>query len=323
MNNNLEYELDKLLINNGNSSKIIDLPGDSGWGQLIIPSKHESIKEQTRALKILLITSYKTGTLLAKTILKIHSDYPENLQIVGLITDDPVSDSAKISRRRRIWREYNESQWLEIEDEILELALNAGVPCYTGDIKTNFARKLIKQWNPDAIQVCVFGQVIDKPIIDYPAYGIYNYHPADLANHFGAGPQPYQDLVNRGATTSKFTIHHLSEILDAGSIVGQSPVINVAMADGNLPDNLLVIEDRLFMVADFMAVILTCELISAKDNNINQPINTIDFSSYFSNKYKENLLLPISKTTPDQNIRDLSDDTKLLIKKLLKNENSV
>lgn len=323
MDNSLEYELDKLLINNDNSRKIIDEPGDSNWGQLIIPNKREKLTDYPRALKMLLVTSYKTGILLAKTILQIHNTYPEKLQIVGLITDDPVSDDAKISRRRRIWREYNESQWLEIEDDILELALNAGVPCFTGAVKTNFARKLIKRWNPDAIQVCVFGQVIDKPIIDYPDYGIYNYHPADLAHHVGAGPQPYQDLVNRGATTSKFTIHHLTEILDAGSVVGQSPDINVAMADGKLPENLLVIEDRLFLVADFMAVILTWKLITAKENDLQKPIDIIDFVSYFSIKQKETILLPISKTTPDQNIRDLSDDTKLLIKKLLKNENSV
>ena len=63
------------------------------------------------------------------------------------------------------------------------------------------------QWRPDAILVCVFGQVIDAPIIRLPPCGIYNFHPSDLAHHHGAGLAPYDDLVARGVATTVWAVH--------------------------------------------------------------------------------------------------------------------
>ena len=38
-------------------------------------------------------------------------------------------------------------------------------------------RQGLGTWRPDAIINCVFGQVIDAPIIQAPPLGIYNFHP--------------------------------------------------------------------------------------------------------------------------------------------------
>ncbi len=323
MSLNLEKILDELIIKKNPDTKIVDSPGDSQWGQLIIPKNDHQKQSEKDTLRILLIASYKTGGILLKTLLKIQQLFPGKTEVVGFVTDDPVSDKAKISVKRRIWRKYNDVQRLKLEDDIIDIAVKAGIPSFTGDIKTDFGHNLVEKLKPDAILVCVFGQIIDSPVINDPPLGIYNFHPADLANHHGAGPQPYQDLVNRNASVSKFTIHKLTEQLDAGDVIGQSPEICVTTKKGKLPENLLLIEDRLFIVIDYMASVLVYKLYEQKLKKLMGPIDEIDFCSYFSDNMRNKLLLPITKTTTDTFIRELTDDSIMLIKKLWENENSV
>ncbi len=298
-----ENELDKELLNSDSNRKIIDKPGDSSWGQLIIPGKGENSSKTKKGMKLLIMASYRTGLLLLKTLVEFEKLYPDRLNIVGLITDDPLSPDAKISLKRRIWRFFDDKEKLDIEDAIIETALSNGIPCYTGAVKTNYGHSLIKKWNPDAIEVFVFGQIIDSPFISLPVYGIYNYHPADLLHHHGAGPRPYQDLIERNASTSRFTIHQLSLELDAGHVLGQSPDINVRYKNGELPNELLIIEDKMIVPMDFMSILLTKQLILNKENEIKGKIESFDFASHFTDDQKEELLEPIvslenSKETP-------------------------
>jgi hypothetical protein len=92
---------------------------------------------------------------------------------------------------------------------------------------------------------CVFGQVIDGWIIDRPAYGIYNFHPTDLAHGFGAGPTPAEDLAARGMTSTVWSIHQVTEALDAGPVVAVSPSISVKDSSGALPADPLMVYDKL------------------------------------------------------------------------------
>ena len=288
-----EQELDNELIHSHSSRKIVDKPGDSSWGQLIIPGNDENPNKSNNGLRVLLMASYKLGFLLTKTLIEFEKKHPDKLNIVGLFTDDPVSPRAKISMKRRIWRLFDDKTKLDIEDSIIELAVSFGLPCYTGAVKTDYARTLLKKWNPDAIQVCVFGQIIDAPFIDFPKYGIYNYHPADLAHQLGAGPQPFQDLIDRDASTSLFTIHQLTVDLDSGPVLGQSPLINVRNIDGSISKNLLILEDKITEPLDYMAVLLTNELYRSYLQKSGKPINKLNFSTYFTKGQKERLLEPI------------------------------
>jgi folate-dependent phosphoribosylglycinamide formyltransferase PurN len=316
---NLETELDNILINHNHNRKIINEPGDSDWGQLIIPAKNENPKKTKKGLKLLLMSSYKLGYLLIDALIKFEEKYPDKLNIIGLITDDPVSPHARISMKRRIWRLFDKEENLDIEDATLELALSAGIPCFTGAVKTTYARKLLHHWNPDAIQVCVFGQIIDEPFINAPKYGIYNFHPADLAHHLGAGPQPFQDLINRDAATSLFTIHHLTADLDEGPVVGQSPLINVRFEDGTISNKLLVLEDKMTEPLDFMAILLTKELILNKEKQTNGGINKIDFSKFFTVEQKQKLLQSVLSDIPMEEMLEVSEYTLRLLDKLWEN----
>ncbi len=318
MQNDLEANLDNILLKHNNERKIINEPGDSDWGQLIIPGKHENLSKTSQGLKIVIMASYRTGYLLIKTLIEIEKKYPEKLNIVGLITDDPLSPHARISMKRRIWRLFNDEKKLFIEDAIIEMALSFGITCFTGAVKTKYARKLIHHWNPDAIEVLVFGQIIDEPIIKLPKYGIYNFHPADLAHHHGAGPQPFQDLIDREAFTSKFTIHQLTTQLDLGGVVGQSPTINVRNTDGSITNKLLVIEDKVIEPVDTMAVALTQKLITAKEENTKSVIEEVDFPSCFTQIQKDELMQPITTIEPQDILPKISGYALHLIGKIKK-----
>lgn len=301
-----EAIVDEHLIHDDQGRKIISQVGDSNWGQLILPSKTESINKTEDGFRILIFGSYMLGYLVTETIKEFEKQNPSRLNIVGLVTDDPASPDAKISVKRRVWRMFQEDEIIDIETATIESALKNGTPVYTGAVKTEYFRALLKKWKPDAIIVSVFGQLIDTPIINYPKYGIYNFHPADLLLGFGAGPQPYQDLINRNAKTSKLTIHHLTEDLDQGPILGQSPEVNVGSADGSLSKNILILDDQLMKVGDISAAILVKTLILHKEKGMKGKLQKLNFAKHFSQDVRDMLLKLITATEHSNTLPTIS-----------------
>ena len=235
-----------------------------------------------------------------ETLKEFEKQNPSRLNIVGLVTDDPAGPMAKISVKRRIWRLYDEQEIIHLETAMIESGLQDGVPVYTGSVKTEYFRRLLKKWNPDIILVCVFGQIIDEPIINFPKYGIYNFHPADLLAGHGAGPQPFQDLINRNAKTSKLTIHQLTAQLDAGPILGQTPAVNVRFADGSMTNNILVLDDKMLQPVDVVAALLVKTLILHKERGMKGAIYKLDFDRHFNDEIRQWLMEPISSNKPSE-----------------------
>ena len=303
---NSEEKVDQILMHDDHHRRIITDVGDSGWGQLILPSKTERKNKTGEGMKMLVISSYIQGWLLLETLKKIEKQNPSRLNIVGLATDDPASPTAKISKKRRIWRMYDEADIISLETSMIESGLEGGIPVYTGAVKTEYFRKLLKKWNPDVILVCVFGQIIDAPIINFPELGIYNFHPANLLAGHGAGPRPFQDLIDRDAQTSKLTIHQLTVELDAGPIVGQSPPINARFADGGITDNILVFEDKMIQPTDIMATLLTKALVLHKERGMKGNLQKLDFAKHFNDEMKQWLMKPIASKEPSASMPQAS-----------------
>ncbi len=295
---NSNNNIDHIVLKYNKDRKIISDVGDSSWGQLFLSAPEERRGKNDEGFRILLFGSYLLGYLLLETLKIVDKQNPGLLNIVGLVTDDPVSPNAKISVKRRIYRLYNNEQIVNLEDAMLESALSVGISVYTGAVRTEYFRKLLNDWKPDAIFVCVFGQIIDKPIIDYPDFGIYNFHPSDLLHNMGAGPQPFQDLINRNASTSKVTVHHLTEKLDGGPVVGQSSDVNVRNADGSITDNILILDDKMLKPIDIMGSLLIKDLIKKKQLNIKGPVSQLDFAKHFSDRYKKMLMEPVTEKKP-------------------------
>jgi folate-dependent phosphoribosylglycinamide formyltransferase PurN len=298
MSENPEYTVDQNLLKDDKGRKIQSDVGDSTWGQLIFPSDDETASHEEKGMKVVLFASYIFGYLLMEALKEFIKRNPGWINIVGLVTDDPASPDAKISKKRRIWRLYDEQETVSLETTMIESGLKAGIPVYTGAVKTEFFRQLIKKWNPDVILTDVFGQIIDAPVINYPKYGIYNFHPADLLAGHGAGPQPFQDLIDRDATTTKLTIHQLTVELDAGPIVGQSPPVNVRYEDGSMPDNILIFEDKVLHAIDIIGVILIKSLIKHYRGGSKTPLQSVDFISQLSQEVKDHFMQPVPHDKP-------------------------
>lgn len=307
-----EQPLNKILLADDDKRKIIPVEG-SRWGELIIPAKHENPEKSNRGLRVLAVTSYDYGYLLFETLKECERRYPDRLNIVGMVTDDPANPEAKISMKRRIWRLYDNKERLEEEKVMVESALNFGVPCYTGEVKIDFFNKLLAEWDPDVIIVYVFGQFFNEKIINYPPMGIYNFHPADLANHYGAGPQPFVDMIERKANTAKLTIHHVTTDVDAGHIVGQSPPVNIKLQDDGFCNNVLALAHKMIQPEEKIGAVFISELIKQKEAGKTGKIDRIDFDKYFTDKEKEVLMEPIQPNTVNVKLPVISDNLNFIL----------
>jgi hypothetical protein len=240
-----EAELNHRLALDHPGRRFVPVAG-ARWGELILPAPDEAaLAPSGGGLRVVLFASFEFGYVVLEAVKAYARMFPGRVQLVGLVTDDPVNPAARIGLKKRVWHHMDHEEVVAIETAVVEAALCEGVPAYTGEIKIDGFRVLLDEWRPDAIISCVFGQVIDAWIINRPAYGIYNFHPTDLAHGFGAGPTPAEDLAARGATSTVWTIHQVIEAVDAGPVVAVSPAINVVDLSGALPADPLVLYDKL------------------------------------------------------------------------------
>ena len=273
---------------------------DNHWGGLILPAPGENPSKTGEGMKVVLFASWKFGFVALETLKKFEVQFPDRMNLVGLVTDNPLNPDAKISKKKRIWGMIDLPVQVVDETSMIEAGLSHGIPVYTGEIKIESFRKLLEQWNPDAIIVCVFGQLIDSFIINYPSYGIYNFHPSDLARHHGAGPRPYEDLKERNASTTVWTVHHVSEEIDSGHIVGQSPPVNVTDSQQKLPESQFIVWDKMTEALSPVVSSLAEELCNRFEKKEQGAIDHIDFVKQIPGEIRKKYLQPI--------VRDITDD---------------
>jgi methionyl-tRNA formyltransferase len=163
---------------------------------------------------------------------------------------------------------------------------------YTGEFKIEWFYRQLASWRPDVIIVCGCGQIFDAQILETPRHGVYNFHPSDLAHGHGAGAQPYEDILARQDPRTRWTVHRMSEEVDAGSIVGQSPDVLVADARGRIPRDAKRFYAKLKGVVGPMVTILVEELIRLGDGD--QRIARIDFDKRLPAELKARLEEPIA-----------------------------
>ncbi len=267
---------------------------DTRWGGLLTPGPLDNPGKCTAGLRVVLFASWDFGYLALETMKKFENANPGRLNLVGLVTDDPLNPDARISVRKRVWNLLDIPERVLNETFIIESALSHGTPVYTGEIKIDSFREQLRAWQPDAIVVCVFGQIIDSIIRDLPGFGIYNFHPSDLSRHLGAGPSPFTDLAERGAETTVWSIHHVSEEVDCGRVVGQSPDICVHDSHGRLPNDPLTVYRKLADALSPMVWILAEELSARCDARVAGSIDELDIRSRIPDAWRERFLRPVS-----------------------------
>jgi len=286
---------------------VLDKPGrqfitedDTRWGGLIQPAPSENPDKTGDGLRIVLFGSWEYGYLVLETLKGYERRFPGKLNLVGLVTDNPLNPDARISLKKRVWNFFDQPYRVFNETFTLESALSHGIPVYTGEVKVESFYRIMEQWNPDAIFVCVFGQIISLRIINLPPYGIYNFHPSDLTKNQGAGPAPYEDLAARNAETNIWSVHHVSEEVDCGHVVGQSPPVNVRNTKGILPGDPLIVYHKLAEVLTPLTFFLIEELSRRFEMNKPGPIDHLDFSNLISNEVKQRLMQPVVNDAPSE-----------------------
>lgn len=291
MTSTLDFENDLLgKLAKENPARQIKRIAGSRWGRFITPAPNESKNRPVGGLRVLSIGG---GNMVFETLLPLETRKPESINWVALVTDNPLDTDAKISLEKRFWRYFKKTELESYVWDVLHNALLLGIPCYTGEIKCDGFRDLLREWAPDVIVVWGFGQVIDKATIDFPAYGVYNLHPSDLLKGHGAGPQPYEDLVERKAFTTRITLHKVSPTIDDGDIVGQSPEINVRFSDGSACEDVRAIMEKVIVPAGPMVRELLLALMDRKAVGLEGPLDYLDFESIFSSNYKAKLMEPL------------------------------
>jgi folate-dependent phosphoribosylglycinamide formyltransferase PurN len=279
---------------------ILDYPGrrfvavsGARWGELILPAQDELPSHPVAGLRAVLFASFEFGYMALEAVKAYAKRFPDRVQLVGLVTDDPTNPTAHIGLKKRVWKHVDRHETLAIETAVVESALKHGVPAYTGEIKIDSFRDLLASWRPDAIISCVFGQVIDTWIINRPAYGIYNFHPADLAHGFGAGPTPAEDLAARGATSTVWTIHQVAETVDSGHIVAVSPSINIVDQNGIIPTDPLVLYDKLIEPVGCLAACLVDALAKRSTAGMAGKLDTLNVETAISPEVRARMSEPI------------------------------
>lgn len=295
-----EAESDRLL-----NLRILSRPGrrvdpveGSRWGELISPADHER-RPAEGGLRVVLFASFEHGYLALQAVEAYAARFPGRITLAGLATDDPVGTGARIALRKRIWKYLDEDDRVALETATAESALGAGAPVFTGEVKTDGFRRILREdWRPDLVLSCVFGQVIGPRIIAMPAYGIYNFHPSDLAHGHGAGPAPDQDLEARGATETVWTIHHVSPEIDTGPVVAVSPPVRIADANGRLPEDRHIFYDKLIEPVGVLAATLVDAVWRRFAAGQTGPLDALDLSAAFPADLRARMAAPVEATAP-------------------------
>ncbi|ASP33086.1 formyltransferase family protein [Labrenzia sp. VG12] len=263
------------------------------WGEFIEPSTDPRPVPADGTLRLAVIASLPVGFLMLKTLLAVSRRSPEAFHIVCVLTDDPLNPDAKVSAKKRIWHHFEEDERRQIEAETVKLALSAGIPVFTGDIKDDWFRSTLAELKPDSVLCCGFGQLIDKPFLQLANLGVINMHPSDLANGFGAGPAPFEDSRTRDAQSTCWTVHFMNEAIDDGQILGSSPPINIRQADGSFPHDPIAYYSKVTDGLDHLAFHTVNALVDWHESGQTEPMKSIDFDRLFSRTIKQRMLEPI------------------------------
>jgi len=106
--------------------------------------------------------------------------------------------------------------------QISATASKLGISVYDQKILRNDPIALLRSLNTDLIIVATFGQKISNKIIEYPKFGVINFHPSYLPQYRGGCPA--YSAIRDGKESSGVTLHRMTQIFDAGEIIAQKEI---------------------------------------------------------------------------------------------------
>lgn len=265
----------------------------SRWGHLIVPGERRAMS-QAGSLRVVLFTSSDPGKVMVEAVLAYARKFPGSLELVGVVTDHPVDPNAKISLKKRFWKFASQPLRLLQESEVVNSAISASTEVYTGEIKCEGFRKLLKKWQPDVIISAIFGQIVDAEIIKTPPEGTYNFHPSDLLNGIGAGTSPWEDMERFGTSRTVWSVHQMTEGIDEGKVLGQSPPIEVGDASGVIPQSRMLFMEYIAKRLSWTASRFLSGLVERHRACVTGPMKQIQLGGDLPQQQLESMLKPVT-----------------------------
>jgi hypothetical protein len=151
--------------------------------------------------------------------------------------------------------------------------------------------------------------VLDLPILDAVPCGAYNCHPTDLLNGHGAGPSPWADMTARGMHHTRWSVHRMTEVVDAGPVIGQTPPINVGDAEGRLPADNRAFFYKVLPPIGWMVLRTLDALARRRERGLRGGLTWVDMDDCMPPGLRRQLDLPIAPDwqtlhvpTPDEEV---------------------
>ena len=128
-----------------------------------------------------------------------------------------------------------------------ELAAEHGLQLLQpANVNTAESLEMLRAWEPEALIVAAYGQILKQPLLDLPTRGALNVHASLLPKHRGAAPSVGALLA--GDIETGVSIQEVVLALDAGPIVAQEAMqITDDDTTGSLNEKLSVLGSELLM----------------------------------------------------------------------------
>lgn len=99
---------------------------------------------------------------------------------------------------------------------IKNLALEHNIPVFQ-PVRIKVDYKAIKEYHPDLIVTCAYGQIVPKEVLDAPRLGCINVHASLLPKYRGGAP--IHHAIMDGETKSGITIMYMDVGMDTGDMI--------------------------------------------------------------------------------------------------------
>ncbi len=147
------------------------------------------------------------------------------------------------------------------------VAQEAGVPVYQPrSLRPLESAEPIRAWQPEAIIVAAFGQILRPHVLQLPPKGCFNVHASLLPRWRGASP--IQHAIMAGDEWTGITLMQMDEGLDTGSILVQREVrIEDQDTSATLHDRLALLGAEM-LTAHLTDILNGCVLAHSQDESL-------------------------------------------------------
>lgn len=104
---------------------------------------------------------------------------------------------------------------------VKEAAIKLDIPVYQPE-KVKDTYQEVLDYDPDLIVTAAFGQILPKPLLDYPRFGCVNVHASLLPEYRGGAPI-HQAIID-GKKEIGVTLMYMVEALDAGDMIAKRAI---------------------------------------------------------------------------------------------------